>query len=99
MVKVPGGVWKRHVDQLLKDDTQIAGKSESDDTEISSETSTSPVTERNYQKHLMDREALRTLLRVPVVMIPQSGTTIAIQMFPNPPQVMQKRLEDVILYE
>ena len=37
MVKVPGGVWKRHVDQLLKDDTQIAGKSELDDTEISSE--------------------------------------------------------------
>ena len=46
MVKVPGGVWKRHVDQLLKDDTQIAGKSELDDTEMSSETSTSPVTEK-----------------------------------------------------
>ena len=46
MVKVPGGVWKRHVDQLLKGDTQIAGKSELDDTEISSETSTSPVTEK-----------------------------------------------------
>ena len=46
MVKVLGGVWKRHIDQLLKDDTQIAGKSELDDTEISSETSTSPVTEK-----------------------------------------------------
>ena len=46
MAKVPGGVWRRHVDQLLKDDTQVAGKSELDDTEISSETSTSPVTEK-----------------------------------------------------
>ena len=46
MVKVPGGVWKRHIDQLQKDDTQIAGKSDLDDTEISIETSTSPVTEK-----------------------------------------------------
>ena len=46
MVKVPGGVWKRHIDQLLKDDTQIAGTSELDDPEISTETSTSSVTEK-----------------------------------------------------
>ena len=46
MVKVPGGVWKRHIDQLLKDDTQIAGTSELDDAEISTETSTSSVTEK-----------------------------------------------------
>ena len=46
MVKVPGGVWKRHIDQLLKDDAQIAAKSDLDDTEISTETSTSPVTEK-----------------------------------------------------
>ena len=46
MVKLPGGVWKRRIDQLLKDDTQIAGKSDLDDTEISTETSTSPVTEK-----------------------------------------------------
>ena len=46
MVKVPGGVWKRHIDQSLKDDTQIAGKSDLDDTEISTETSTSPLPEK-----------------------------------------------------
>ena len=46
MVKVPGGVWKRHIDQLMKDDTQIAGTSELDDAEISTETSTSSVTEK-----------------------------------------------------
>ena len=46
MVKVPGGVWKRHIDQLLKNNTQIAGKSELDDAEILTETSTSSVTEK-----------------------------------------------------
>ena len=46
MVKLPGGVWKRHIDQLMKDDTQIAGKSDLDDTETSTETSTSPITEK-----------------------------------------------------
>ena len=50
MVKLPGDVWKRHIDQLLKDDTQIAAKSDLDDTEISSETSTSPVTEKLPEK-------------------------------------------------
>ena len=64
-------MWKRHIDQLLKDNTQISGTSELDDAEISTETSTSSVTGRNHLKHQMDREALRTLLRVPVVMILQ----------------------------
>ena len=45
-VKVPGGVWKRYVDQLPKDDTQTARKSELDEAEISIEKSTSPVTEK-----------------------------------------------------
>ena len=44
MVRVPGGVLKRQIDQLLKDDTQIAGTSELDDAEISTETSTSSET-------------------------------------------------------
>ena len=46
IVKVPGGVWKRHIDQLLKDNAQTGGKSELDEAEISIEKTTSPVAEK-----------------------------------------------------
>jgi uncharacterized membrane-anchored protein len=43
MVRVPGYEWKRHVDQLLKDNTQIKPENECDEAEISAEKSTIPV--------------------------------------------------------
>ena len=39
MVQVFGSVWKRHIDQLLKNDAQLEHEGESDEAEISTENS------------------------------------------------------------
>ena len=46
IVKVPGGVWKEHIDQLLKDNEQTGGKSELDEAGISIQKTTSPIAEK-----------------------------------------------------
>ena len=98
MVKVPGGVWKRHIDQLLKDDTQIAGTSELDDAEISTETSTSSVTEKPPKTS--DGSGSTSDIVTGASGDDSPAADDNCNPVPlNPPRAMQKRLEDVIPYE
>ncbi|CAB4045617.1 Hypothetical predicted protein, partial [Paramuricea clavata] len=49
MVRVPGYLWKRHVDQLVKYNPQIEPENDWDEVEISSEKSGTPEAEQLFE--------------------------------------------------